>query len=244
MVDFSQYALAELEQMEAAGGEVIDCHRVLAKTGDNVVGEALRDGGKFYEFDHYPKGDIYDKESHSQFYYHSHREGEHGHFHTFMRPKGMPEGVKPAPVADFEPKEDPDDELSHLVGISMDAYGFPIAVFTTNRWICAETWYQAKDVCELVELFEIDHSRPSWPLNRWVTAMIRLYRPQIRELLLERDEKIAAWQKQHPERNVYEDRELDILSKIDISVDDQIADIQRAIAARTGPECVATAATV
>lgn len=243
MVDFSQYSLSELERMEEAGLEVIDCHRVLAKTGDNVVGEALRDGGKFFEFDHYPKGDVYDRESHSQFYYHSHREGEHGHFHTFMRPKGMPDGIKPAPVPDFEPKEDPDDELSHLVGISMDVYGFPIAVFTTNRWICGETWYRAEDVRKLVELFEIDHSRPSWPLNRWVTSMLILYRPQIADLLFERDRKIAAWQKQHPDRNVYEDRELDILSKIDIGVDDQIADIRRAIAARTESTGVKTAAT-
>ncbi|MDA0656511.1 MAG: hypothetical protein O2912_08915, partial [Proteobacteria bacterium] len=73
--------------MHEAGGLVIECYRVLAKTEDNIVGEILKTEENFYEWDHYPDGDIYDGESHSQFYYHAHvaggRPGGHGHFHTF-----------------------------------------------------------------------------------------------------------------------------------------------------------------
>ncbi|HSR70967.1 MAG TPA: hypothetical protein VLL72_01180, partial [Kiloniellales bacterium] len=81
--------------MAEAGRAVVEAHRVLARTGDNVVGELLRDHDTFYEWDHYPPGDVYDRESHAQYYYHAHPPeqrfpGEHGHFHTFLRPKGMP----------------------------------------------------------------------------------------------------------------------------------------------------------
>ncbi|MFN4764722.1 DUF6969 family protein, partial [Gillisia sp. Q332] len=94
---------AQLEDMAEAGAEVMDVHRVLAKTGDNIVGELLKHNGTFYEWDHYPPGDVYDHETHGQFYYHAHAsdqrfQGEHGHFHTFVRPRGMPAGIQPAKV--------------------------------------------------------------------------------------------------------------------------------------------------
>jgi hypothetical protein len=37
-----------LEAMLAAGREVLEWRRILAKTGDNVVGEVLRHEGQFY----------------------------------------------------------------------------------------------------------------------------------------------------------------------------------------------------
>src|SRR5918995_388041 len=94
-----------LEAMLAAGRDVLEWRRILTKTGDNVVGEVLEHEGQFYILDHYPKGDVFDPESHCQGYYHAHdkkdRPGEHGHFHTFLRGGGMLEGVAPAPLPDF-----------------------------------------------------------------------------------------------------------------------------------------------
>jgi len=54
--------------MEAAAREVRECRRVLAKTGDNVVSEALRGAAQFAAWAHYPEGDVYDPESHAQFF--------------------------------------------------------------------------------------------------------------------------------------------------------------------------------
>lgn len=228
MVDLKDCSVDELTAMAAAGAEIMQCYRVLSKTGDNVVGEALRGGGVFYKFNHYPAGDVYDWESHSQYYYHSHRKGEHGHFHTYLRPKGMPARIKPAPVPDFIPPNDDNNALSHIVAISMDSHGYPIGLFTTNRWICGDTWYKAEDVSVMIDLFRIDHARPSWPMNRWLTAMIKLFKPQIMELLWERDETVAGWQGKHPRGNVFEDRDLDITSQCRISVEDQISRIATA----------------
>jgi len=141
MMDFNALGTERLEAMADAGLEVFECQRVLAKTGDNIVSEVLPREGTFYELDHCPPGDIYDSEAHSQFYYHAHRKGEHGHFHTFMREAGMPEGIHPVVQSVHGHMKQRDDRLSHLVAISMDRFGVPIALFTTNRWVTAENWY-------------------------------------------------------------------------------------------------------
>lgn len=226
-----------LEDMAEAGAEVMEVHRVLAKTGDNIVGELLKNNGTFYEWDHYPPGDVYDHETHGQYYYHAHAldqrfEGEHGHFHTFVRPKGMPLGIKPAKVPGYVAPEDPNDALSHLVAIAMTPAGLPFRLFTVNRWVTGEVWYKAEDVIRLLDVFKIDHAQPSWPVNRWISAMVRLYKPQIADLLQARDLKVAAWQVQGPDNDVFEDRDLEVTSFLDISLDRQIQGVARALLAR------------
>lgn len=227
----------DLEAMAEAGQEVAEIHRVLAKTGDNIVGELLKNNGTFYEWDHYPPGDVYDHETHGQFYYHAHApdqrfEGEHGHFHTFVRPKGMPPGIKPAAVPGFVKPEDPNDALSHLIAISMTPEGLPFRIFTVNRWVTGEVWYDAKDVTVLLDYFKIDHTQPSWPVNRWVTAMVQLYKPQIIELLEARDRKVSLWQQQNADRDVFEDRALEVTSFLDIDPNKQIQAVAKQLLAR------------
>lgn len=235
-VDFRTIRTRRLHDMAAAGAEVVECHRVLAKTGGNIVGELLRGVETFYEWDHYPAGDVYDSATHAQFYYHAHpqplRGREHGHFHTFMRPRGMPDGIRPAPVADLALPEEDNGALSHLVGISMDDYGVPIRLFTTNRWVTGEVWYAGNDVRAMLDGFLIDHAQPSWPVNRWIGGMVRLFRPQIDSLIEARDAAVAAWGAAHPGRNVFEDRALEVTSSVDIDLDDQIARIAAALEGR------------
>ena len=234
MTTFSAVPRERLEDMAAAGADVLECYRLLRKSGHNVVGEVLRGEGEFFEWDHYPKGDVYDNETHSQYYYHAHpvelRGGEHGHFHTFLRPKGMPASVSPAPLADFTRPEKENDALSHLVAISMDNYGQPTRLFTTNRWVTGEVWYTADHVIEMLDHFHMDLSYPSLTVNVWISAMLRLFRPQIERLLRERDQAVQAWQSTHPGGNAYEDRDLEITSVADISVDTQIEQVGRATA--------------
>ena len=93
--DLSHLSQEQLIAMREAGLQILECYRVLKKSADNIVGEILRGNEPFIELDHYPPGDIYDPASHSQYYYHAHREGEHGHFHTFLRQQGMAENLKP-----------------------------------------------------------------------------------------------------------------------------------------------------
>ncbi len=235
-VDFTKIPTERLEAMGRAGEEVVECHRVLAITGDNIVGEVIRDVETFYEWDHYPEGDVFDHITHSQFYYHAHpqesRSAEHGHFHTFLRPNGMPGGVRPAMLEDFTIPEGENEALSHLVAISMDRFGVPIRLFTTNRWVTGEVWYDAENVSSMLDCFLIDHTRPSWAVNRWISGMIRLFRPQIVALVDARDTAIEVWKQRYPDRNVFEDNDLEITSVLDIDIDRQIAAVSKELARR------------
>ncbi|WP_135075878.1 hypothetical protein [Terasakiella sp. SH-1] len=232
-VDFSNVSTDRLKKMLRAGREVSDCQRVLSKVGENIVSDLLKGSDTFYQMNHYPEGDVYDHETHGQYYYHAHRNGEHGHFHLFLRPKGMPEGVLPAPLDDYEKPSGVNDALSHLIAISMDSFGAAQGLFTTNRWVTAEYWYDHEDVIKMLDHFDIDHAIPSWPANRWVGAIVQLYYPQICELLRIRDEVIVDWANEHPEDNAYEDRRLEITSEIDCNVDYQVALIEEELAKRS-----------
>src|SRR5216684_4183133 len=244
-IDFSRLSLTQLQVMSAAGREVRECYRALAKTGDNIVGEVLRDQGIFREWDHYPRDDVYDTVTHAQFYYHAHPPGqrpwvEHGHFHTFLRPRGMPPGVRPAdvPPPSDPPEPAPHDKtvaadnaaLSHLIAISMTPSGIPIWLFTTNRWVTGETWYSATDVCAMLDYFVVDHTRPSWALNRWISAMFGLFKPQIAELVQARDRTIAKWKPSSSTAvSVYDDRSLEVTSAIAIDIDRQLGKVEAAL---------------
>ena len=220
--------------MLEAGKDVLECYRVLKKTGDNIVGELLRNAGTFYQWQHYPKGDVYDRENGSQFYYHAHpkssRPGEHGHFHTFLRAAGMPKGVEPVPYAGEAVWPMGGDALSHLVAISMDKKGFPTSLFTVNRWVTGDAWYRADDVARMVDRFMIDHAQPSWAVNRWITGMLGLFRPLVKDLVRERDVVVAAWSAEHPDLDVFEDKNLEIVSSAEISVEKQIGRLRALLA--------------
>lgn len=220
-----------LQAMRVAGGEASECLRVLEAASLNLVGEVLRDSETFYELEHYPRDDVFDALSHSQYYYHSHRTapGEHGHFHTFLRQPGMPHGMLPVAHRGAEAWPAGQDALTHLVAISMDPWGRPLGMFTVNRWVTAEAWYRADDVIAALARFRIDHAAPSWPLNRWITAMLQLFAPQIEWLIRRRDEVVLEWARTHPGGDVYEDRELEVTSEIGISIDEQMHRVRRAL---------------
>ena len=234
-IDFSALPVARLKSMSKATDDVLEALRVLGKAGTNPVARVLAHQGEFLELDHYPKGDIYDDESAAQYYYHAHRAetGEHGHFHTFVRAKGIPAGIELAPYSGDAERPLGADAISHLVAVSMDRAGLPIGLFTTNRWLTGETFYAAPDVIQMLDRFDIDHAHPCLATNRWISALLRLYRPQVELLLMQRDETIRNWQSRHPDRDVFEDRELDITSQFSIDIDEQAARVDAALKRHT-----------
>ncbi len=224
----------QLNTMSKAGDEVLEALRVLGKAGANTVSRVIEHHGTFYEMDHYPPGDVYDGETASQYYYHAHRHdsGEHGHFHTFMRADGIPKDMEPYPYSGKGERPLGDEAICHLIAISMDPAGLPLELFTTNRWVTGETFYNAQNTIQLLEKFEIDHVYPCLGTNHWLTAMLKLFRPQIEQLLFLRDEKINEWQKKYPEKDVFEDEDLEVTSDIKIDIDSQIQLINQEIERR------------
>jgi hypothetical protein len=232
----------EIDRMTAAAELIDEARRELARCNCNVVGEVTAGHAAISEWRHYPEGEVYDPKSHAQYFYHVHPVGgrairEHGHFHTFLRAEGMPAGVAPlllpeVAVADAPTPQAPPlrrgirEEVSHLVAIAVEAQGEPIRLFTTNRWVTGETWYPACDVISMLDRFVVTEVDPSETLNRWLGAVIRLFRPQIAELLRLRDQTVMAWRRRR-RTHVLDDPALEITSSLDISIDAQCAFLDR-----------------
>jgi len=242
---------AEIERMASAAAVIADCRRELVARHRNTVSEALADNPAS-EWRHYPNGEVYDPKSHAQYFYHMHPMSgrpvrEHGHFHTFLRAEGMPVGAAPlilpeialAEVPSLPPQAPPlkrgaREEVSHLVAIAVDCRGEPIRLFTTNRWVTGETWYCADDVIGMLDRFAITEVEPSETLNRWVGAMLRLFRPQIAALLRMRDETVMAWRRRR-RTQVFEDPALEITSSLDIDFGAQLASLDQVRASKRAP---------
>ena len=216
--------------MAEAGVTVVDCLRDLHLAESNLVLETLRGHGDFTEWEHYPPDDVRDLKSHAQYYFHAHPPDgrdvpDFGHFHLFMGRDGISATINPA--ASCLSNRENNTGLCHIVALSMSPHGLPERLFTTNRWVTGDTWYKADDVIAMLDGFAVNLDVPSLTLNRWLTAMFVLFRPQIEDLLHERDSTIGRWQLQHPQDDVFEDRRLEITSAIDISLFDQIEWLDR-----------------
>ncbi|KFE36367.1 DUF6969 family protein [Thioclava atlantica] len=201
-----------LEEMHDAAETVLECETVLAKSGMSVVSEVLRGQGDFLTWERYPKGDVFDTETHCHYFYHAHdpremTEGENGHFHLFMRPDAVIAGLEPWALPGARIPER-GQRFTHIGAISVDGRGHALRLFTTNRWVTDECFYRAGDMIRLLEHFSIELAHPNWAVNLWLSGMVTLYRPQLEALLRARDARIEAWMAEHPGSEVLEDRGL------------------------------------
>ena len=199
-----------------AAETLIECQRVLSNTDSNIVSDLLRFSENFVEWNHYPDGDVKDKISGGQYYYHAHPTNnrdfnEHGHFHIFLKNKKDDACKLP---------------LTHIIAISMDAFGAPKALFTVNHWVTGGVWENAETVISFLDKFIIDHAQPSWPANKWINSMMQLFREEIILLIKERDVYINKQQKDFPDKDILEDRDIEITSYLPISIIEKLIKIQ------------------
>ncbi|MFP4154921.1 MAG: DUF6969 family protein [Halothiobacillaceae bacterium] len=190
-----------------AGAErLVEIHSALANDGLSVLAELFRDGAEFRRWSHYPEHDAVDPQSGAMYYYHAHDQNErpddeHGHFHTFV---ADPSGTG----------------FNHLVAVSMDARGMVRSLFTTNRWVTDEHIRSAAEVGTRLETFTVARARPSWLVAQWLQALLGLLEPQVRRLLVARDEVLGL------DRNpvmpqdaaVLEDRSLHVVGEEAVSL--------------------------
>ena len=191
-----------------------ECRDALARSGSTMLQHATGGTGDIAPWRHYPEGEVYDPDSHAQYFYHRHpgpamkrpaEPTEHGHFHLFLRGEGMPAGITPLLMPELAVANAPlprqsaplklgrSDEVCHLVALSVDGRGEPLRLFTTNRWVTGETWYRADDVIRMLDRFQVAGVGPSAVLDRWLGAMAALFKPEITVLLRNRDKAVADW---------------------------------------------------
>lgn len=206
--------------MLSAAEDVLDVQHTLAESGKSIVSEMLKGTPKFIEWDHYPEKDVKDTVSGAQYYYHAHASKErnfeeHGHFHIFMRNMRLKDTCK-----DLK-------NLTHLIAISMDAYGVPKAIFTINHWMSGDIWEDAGATAELLNSFHMNVD-PIQPLvNKWINGMLSLYKTEILELLVTRDHILKEASANTNMEAVLASREIEIPSFLQISIEEKLHQLQR-----------------
>ena len=222
-----------LDDMLSVANEVLSCYHTLEESGQNIIQQVLKGEESFFEWDHYPSGEVEDKQTHCQYFYHSHREGEHGHFHLFINEKGIPDHFEPL----YTPQSDKEKRVyTHLISISMDDYGYPQGFFTVNQWVTGGNMYSAADMAYFIEKFKVELSIPSKEVNIWMQALLKLYYPIIVSLFEERDKALKQQLLFRELDTILLDRNIEILSEITICVDEYIENLKNRIAVSKKPQ--------
>lgn len=196
--------------MGEAGSRLRTLWQAMAANGDTPAALLLDGVSHPKAHQHYPAGDIYDFASHAQFYYHIHREGEFGHIHLFQRAKGMPDGLAPLLPATE------DNAACHVVAVGLGASGNAVELFTTNRWVTGECWYQAEAVKAMLGRMRISARGRAAPVAAWLEALLAFYAPVIADLIDRRDAAVAEWARAHPVADSLNDGRLEITSRLAI----------------------------
>lgn len=201
------------EALEATLAHLQAC----ARSGRGLLNDVLGADPAFIEWQHYPDRDAVDPHSGYRFYYHAHAAAqrapdEHGHFHVFA--------PRPRRIAD-QPTH------AHLFGLSVDAQGWPTRVFTTNRWVTAEHWENARWTLRALRGLELGRARPRRVAD-WVQNMARLFAPQIQEVIRQRDQRIALRAQRQALARVLEDRRTHIISQCQVDLTRQFELLQEA----------------
>jgi hypothetical protein len=188
-------------ERERAAQEAAFCERLLAKSGENVLRETLRDA-PVAAWEHYPPGDVFDPESGGQWYYHCHLppadDIEHGHYHCFVRPDGA------------------QGPVHHLIAVGVDPYGKLHRLFTVNQWVVGDAWLDAEPTIALLPRFDMELAKPSYLVNRWLTAVLRQYQPEIAQLIRDRDARLTSHAGEGDIRAARDDRSLEVTSALTI----------------------------
>lgn len=208
------YSKEELLNMYTAGLEATKWQNLLSKVNETVFSDVIKNFDTFFIGDRYPNDSINDFESKSTYFYHSHRPKEHGHFHVYYSNEEVMDEYEV--IASWKHKH----RNTHIVAISMHPNGDAIGFFVPNQWITKDEWFKAEDMEKMISHFEINHPYPSWPSNQWVKQMLILFKPQVIEVLRERDHFL--FNREAPLEKTVKDRKIDVLASISISLSDQM----------------------
>ncbi|MBI2219399.1 MAG: hypothetical protein HYU51_19140 [Candidatus Rokubacteria bacterium] len=157
---------------------------------------------------------VFDRASRSQFYYHRHEPSDHeaGHFHT---------------VRLFR------DRVAHLVGISMAPDGWPQALFTVNLWLVGDGEESVSNLKTYVRRFRLDERQAEADMSRagsdasrplmaavicFVNLVFQAFLSDIEALQVEKARAIEQYRKSHGGSDPFDDRSVEVLSRIAIDV--------------------------
>jgi hypothetical protein len=182
---------------------IVEVQAGYARRGLGMAEAALAGARRTEPLRHYPAADVVDRDGRGQFYYHAHDssrrpDDEHGHFHLFLRRPG--------------------GGFFHLAGLSLDAHGWPLRWFTTNRWVTGGDWVDADTAIAALPCFAPrTHGRLA-PVARWLGAMVTLYADTLAGLLRRRDAVVVRRLAHQPAERLFEDRRLDVITEVRVAL--------------------------
>lgn len=140
---------------------------------------------------------VFDSTTASQFYFHAHdgRDEERGHFHT---------------VHLFP------DRTLHLVAISIGLDGRPRSLSTLNLWAIGDRDAPVAELKRHVIRFRVGERHGEPRVVRFVNLVFQVYRADIVRLQEEKVAALAAYRLAHPGSDPFEDRSLEVLSRLDL----------------------------
>lgn len=224
------FADAQRDRMQSAAQTLLECYADLSELGTHLLGEILDDSPP-RQWAHYPDDDVIDRATGYQFFYHSHSPddrdsaAEHGHFHLFARQDVHGPGIDPHAETNFlqsQIGEQPaNTDTIHLLCVALNAKGIPKTLFTVNRWVTGGHLLSAPTTLRLIAGFTIQ-ARNYPRVSKWLTALLALYRPQIQQLLMERDKTLLGLASGRREAGLFDDESIELLSSVTIDIDQQI----------------------
>jgi hypothetical protein len=204
----SEFELIQSRCLATAASDAVQIALHHAQQGRSLAHAALVGSKHFAELQHYPANDVVDVGHGTRFYYHAHRAHEHGHFHLFA------EGHSPG-------------DFMHLAGLSLNAQGQPLRWFTTNAWVTGERWHAAAQVLAAIDTFEVQTRGRLASVARWLTAMVRLFQPQLHRLVRRRDAVMQERSRAQDWQVLCEDRRLAVVTQCNARLDLRIQQFQQ-----------------
>lgn len=218
--------------MQQSASALLACYKHLSRHKQHLLSPLL--GNAFpKQWAHYPEDDVIDHSSGYQYFYHSHSpedrldSAEHGHFHLFARMDSGKHDVDANTEARFldslkAASVGQSTTTASLLCISLDAKGVPMSIFTVNRWVTGDHLLSASTTLTLLKGFRM--ATPGFETaNKWLEAMLGLFWPQIVELLVQRDLRLAALaSERRSPSSLLEDPTIELLSDITVDIDHQI----------------------
>ncbi len=224
-----------LLSMHESAKNVLYWQSILAKKNDSVITEFLRGVSEVKTDQFYPEDTVEDEETGCQFYFHAHsdRPEEYGHFHTYVMEAGLPKDIIAVAPSTFGEPSDPDRTHCHIIAIGIKKDGTIDSLFTLNHWSSQEAKYALEDLEKILDCFDITHAHPSYPVNRWISSFIKMYKLEILELYKQRETLLYALQTSEPDITAMANENVDVTSKVSISIEAYALEIQQEVIRRS-----------
>jgi hypothetical protein len=199
----------------AAAEALISATVEMAQSGQPLMRRVVP-AGEYNIWNHYPPNDAIDAATGARWFYHAHPPeerdaGEHGHFHLFLDRTAFP------PLSALAAPQAPtpgDAEVVHILALSIDLQGLPTRLFSVNRWVTDEWLHAAPMILERLHLFDVTTAGAGDPLvNRWLTAALAAFAPEVEGALAQRDAAIAG-----ARPTFFENRAREILSEAPVDL--------------------------